>query len=72
MEDHLADDVDPRRIGGAVVEEDEAGDAFFVVFPTAPGAVAAAAEAQAALKSGPIQVRMGLHTGTPLLTEGTL
>ena len=33
------------------VEVDTQGDAFFVAFPTAPGAVAAAAEAQAALKS---------------------
>ena len=48
------------------VEVDTQGDAFFVAFPTAPGALAAAQEAQAALS---IPVRMGLHTGTPLLTE---
>jgi predicted ATPase len=54
------------RHGG--VEVDTQGDAFFVVFPTADGAVAAAAEAQHALEAGPIRVRMGLHTGTPLLT----
>jgi predicted ATPase/class 3 adenylate cyclase len=47
------------------VEVDTQGDAFFVAFPTAPGAVAAAVEGQAALESGPIRVRMGLHTGTP-------
>src|SRR4029453_13970399 len=35
----------------------------------APGALAAAAELTAALASGPIRVRVGLHTGTPLLTE---
>jgi predicted ATPase len=51
------------------VEVDTQGDAFFVAFPTAPGALAAAAEATEALASGPIQVRMGLHTGTPLLTD---
>jgi hypothetical protein len=51
------------------VEVDTQGDAFFFAFPTAPGALAAAAELTAALASGPIQVRVGLHTGTPLLTD---
>jgi predicted ATPase/class 3 adenylate cyclase len=53
------------------VEIDTQGDAFFVAFPTAPGALAAAAEAQRGLADGRIRVRMGLHTGTPrLTTEG--
>ena len=47
------------------VEVDTQGDAFFVAFPTAHGAVAAAASGQEALAAGPITVRMGLHTGTP-------
>src|SRR6478672_11537506 len=51
------------------VEVDTQGDAFFFAFPTAPGAVSAAEEMTEALASGPIQVRVGLHTGTPLLTE---
>jgi predicted ATPase len=51
------------------VEVDTQGDAFFVAFPTAPGAFEAAAEATEALASGPIQVRMGIHTGTPHLAE---
>jgi predicted ATPase/class 3 adenylate cyclase len=51
------------------VEVDTQGDAFFFAFPTAPGALAAAGEMTEALSSGPIQVRIGLHTGTPLLTE---
>jgi predicted ATPase/class 3 adenylate cyclase len=51
------------------VEIDTQGDAFFIAFPTAPGAVQAATEAQKALAGGPIRVRMGLHTGTPHLTE---
>jgi predicted ATPase/class 3 adenylate cyclase len=55
------------RHGG--VEVDTQGDAFFVAFPTAPGALAAAVEAQASLAAGPIQVRMALHTGTPLVAE---
>src|SRR5947207_10972095 len=50
------------------VEVDTQGDAFFVAFPTAPGAVAAATEAQQVLEAGPIRVRMGIHTGTPHIT----
>jgi predicted ATPase len=50
------------------VEVDTQGDAFFFAFPTAPGALAAAEAMTEALASGPIQVRVGLHTGTPLLT----
>jgi len=51
------------------VEVDTQGDAFFVAFPTAPGAVAAAADAQEALEAGPIRVRMGIHTGTPHISD---
>ena len=51
------------------VEVDTQGDAFFVAFPTAPGALAAAEEMTQELASGPIRVRIGLHTGTPLLSE---
>ena len=51
------------------VDVDTQGDAFFFAFPTAPGALAAAGEVTEALASGPIRVRVGLHTGTPLLTE---
>jgi predicted ATPase/class 3 adenylate cyclase len=51
------------------VEVDTQGDAFFFAFPTAPGALAAAAAFTDALASVPISVRVGLHTGTPLLTE---
>jgi len=54
------------RHGG--VEVDTQGDAFFVAFPTASGALAAARDAVAALAPGPIRVRMGIHTGTPHLT----
>jgi len=57
------------RHGG--VEVDTQGDAFFVVFPRAGDAVSAAVEAQRGLADGPVRVRMGLHTGTPLrTTEG--
>ena len=55
------------RHGG--VEVDTQGDAFFFAFPTAPGALAAAEEMTEALASGRIQVRVGLHTGTPLHTD---
>ena len=51
------------------VEVDTQGDAFFFAFPTAPAALAAAGGLTAALASGPIHVRVGLHTGAPLLTE---
>ena len=51
------------------VEVDTQGDAFFLAFPTAPGALAAAQAMTAALESGPIHLRIGLHTGTPLLTD---
>ena len=51
------------------VEVDTQGDAFFVAFPTAPGALTAAAEITTALEQGPIRVRVGVHTGTPLLTD---
>jgi predicted ATPase len=51
------------------IELDTWGDAFFVVFPSASGAVAAAKEATAALeRSSPIRVRIGIHTGEPILT----
>jgi predicted ATPase/class 3 adenylate cyclase len=47
------------------VEVDTQGDAFFVAFPTASGALAAAAAARERLSAGPIRVRMGIHTGAP-------
>jgi predicted ATPase len=53
------------------VEVDTQGDAFFYVFVRASEAVAAAAAAQEALASGPMCVRMGLHTGEPTLSGGS-
>ena len=50
------------------VEVDTQGDAFFVAFPETAGALAAAGQAQRALADGPIRVRMGIHSGKPLLT----
>ena len=55
-----------RHLG---IEVDTQGDAFFVAFPRADAAVAAATQARRALAQGPIRVRMGLHTGEPLVTE---
>jgi predicted ATPase len=51
------------------VEVDTQGDAFFFGFPTAPGALAAASAFTEHLASGAISVRVGIHTGTPLVTE---
>jgi predicted ATPase/predicted negative regulator of RcsB-dependent stress response len=53
----------------AGVEVDNQGDAFFFAFGSAPAALAAAQEVTSPLAAGPIQVRIGLHTGTPLVTE---
>ncbi|MGH2818481.1 MAG: ATP-binding protein [Actinomycetota bacterium] len=55
------------RHGG--VEVDTQGDAFFVAFPDAGDALAAAAEGQRALRAGSIKVRMALHSGDPIVTE---
>jgi predicted ATPase/class 3 adenylate cyclase len=55
------------REGG--VEVDTQGDAFFFAFPTASGALAAARAATDALAAGRVQVRTGVHTGTPLVTD---
>src|SRR5438132_14098031 len=51
------------------VEVDTQGDAFFVAFPTVPDALAAAQSIQVRLGSGPIRLRIGVHTGTPLVTN---
>jgi class 3 adenylate cyclase len=55
-------------------EVDTQGDAFFVVFPRATQAVAAAVAIQRALaaeawpEGGAVRVRIGLHTGEPIRT----
>ena len=51
------------------VEVDTQGDAFFFAFPTASGALTAAAVLTESLALGPIYVRVGLHTGQPLVTD---
>jgi predicted ATPase/class 3 adenylate cyclase len=51
------------------VEVDTQGDAFFVAFERASDGVRAAQTAQSVLEAGSIRVRMGLHTGEPLLTD---
>ena len=56
------------RYGG--VEVDTQGDAFFFAFPTAPGALDAASEFTDHLAAnGQLRVRVGVHTGTPLVGE---
>src|SRR6266545_7257918 len=51
------------------VEVDTQGDAFFIAFPTAPGALEAARAIAERLEPGPIRLRIGLYTGTPLVTD---
>jgi class 3 adenylate cyclase len=51
------------RHGGR--EVDHQGDGFFLAFPGAGGAVAAARELQASLGGLPVRVRIGVHTGEP-------
>jgi predicted ATPase len=55
------------RNGG--VEVDVQGDGLFFAFPTAPAALAASRAVTDALAPGPTRVRVGVHTGRPLLTE---
>jgi predicted ATPase/class 3 adenylate cyclase len=51
------------------VEVDTQGDAFFFAFARAGDAVSAAGAAQDALVDGPVRVRMGIHTGEPVVTD---
>ncbi|HET9200599.1 MAG TPA: adenylate/guanylate cyclase domain-containing protein [Dehalococcoidia bacterium] len=55
------------RHGG--VEVGTEGDSFFIAFESASEAVAAAREGQANLADERVRVRMGLHTGQPLITD---
>jgi predicted ATPase/class 3 adenylate cyclase len=51
----------------AGVEVDTQGDAFFVAFGRAEDALATAAEVVEA--EGQVRVRIGIHTGTPIITD---
>jgi len=71
-----------RRLLGEVFERhgairaDAEGDAFFVVFPAATAAAAAAADGQRALAGhswpdeNEVRVRIGIHSGEPRLVDG--
>ncbi|HUF01454.1 MAG TPA: adenylate/guanylate cyclase domain-containing protein [Gaiellaceae bacterium] len=50
-------------------EVDTQGDAFFVAFASAEGALRAATEARVVLEPTPIRVRIGVHTGRPLCVD---
>jgi predicted ATPase/class 3 adenylate cyclase len=61
------------RFGGVEVEMQ--GDSFFFAFPNGADAVLAADQAQRALQahgweSDPIRVRIGIHTGEPVVSDG--
>ena len=48
-------------------EVDEAGDGLFYAFASASEAVTAVAQAMASLSDGPVRIRVGVHTGEPVL-----
>jgi predicted ATPase/class 3 adenylate cyclase len=48
-------------------EVDDAGDGLFYAFASGSQAVTAVAHAMASLADGPVRVRVGVHTGEPLL-----
>jgi predicted ATPase len=50
-------------------EVDSQGDAFFFVFRTPQHALEAASEGLANSKGSGVEMRIGIHTGTPLLTS---
>jgi predicted ATPase len=52
------------------IEVDTQGDAFFVAFAKASDALAAAAAGRDALASSRVRVRIGLHTGEPIVVDG--
>jgi len=56
-----------HRHGG--VEVDTQGDSFFYAFSSAKEAGRAATDAQAALAKGPARIRIGIHTGEPIVTD---
>jgi predicted ATPase/class 3 adenylate cyclase len=51
------------------IEVDTQGDAFFIAFKRAADAVAAATTGRRVLEGGPIRVRMGIHTGEPMVID---
>ena len=48
-------------------EVDDAGDGMFFAFASASEAMRAVARAMASLADGPVRIRVGVHTGEPLL-----
>jgi predicted ATPase len=60
-----------RQVSAAFggIEVDTQGDAFFMAFPDAQSATHAARTFTEALAPGPIRVRVGLHSGTPVTTD---
>ena len=54
-----------ERHGG--YEVDTAGDGFFYAFSTATGAALAVRDTLETLEGGPVRIRVGVHTGEPIL-----
>ena len=63
-----------ERIGEAAVAYNgrqlgTEGDAVFIAFPRASDAVAAAQHLRAAFAEEPVRLRVGIHTGEPLVVD---
>jgi len=74
---HHRDALREAFTGRGGVEVEMQGDSFFFAFPYARDAVAAAADAQRRLATldwleCPIRVRIGIHTGEPMVTSDDL
>jgi predicted ATPase len=52
------------------VEFGTEGDAFFIAFSSATRGLAAAEAMQSSLSDGPMRIRIGMHSGEPLVVEG--
>jgi predicted ATPase len=57
-----------REAFAAGAEVDTQGDAFFYAFAKASDALAACEAATTAFDGGPVRIRIGVHTGEPLVT----
>ena len=67
--ERYADALDTHRRVACGVEVDPQGDAFFLAFSDGATGSGRCSKITEKLASGPIALRIGLHTGTPLVTK---